>query len=99
MIRSRAIPVQTEGRLPEDVRRAKAQAKEWFKVLQNAEFNPEAPGAAKQLDRLTDGFFEFYDGKELEDGHAGVRGLNDDLPGRHRTFFLKCRVGRAHAGD
>ena len=99
MIRARAIPIQTEGHLPEDIRRAKAKAKEWFKVLQSAGFKPEAPGASNELERLTDGFFEFYDGKELDDGHAGVRGLNEDLHGRHRAYFLKCRVGKAHAGD
>src|SRR4051812_45876049 len=99
MIRARGIPVQTEGRLPEDIRRAKAEAKEWFKVLQDKEFNPEAPGAPSELKRLTDGFFEFYDGKELDDGRAGVRGVNEKLHGRHRSYFLKCRVGKAHEGD
>lgn len=99
MIRARGIPVQTEGHLPDDIRRAKAEAKEWFKVLRNADFNPEAPGAEKKLESLTDGFFEFYNGNELEDGHAGVRGADEELHGRHRAYFLKCRVGNAHPGD
>jgi hypothetical protein len=93
------IPTQRESALPADLRRAKAEAVTWFKVLREMRFNPEADGAADSLARLTKGFFKFYSGSELNDGHAGVRGDDSTLPGRRRSYFLECRVGQAHPDD
>ncbi len=78
--------------------RAKAEAVTRFKVLREMTFDPEADGAAEMLTKLSGGFFKFYKGFELDDGHAGVRGVDRTLRGRRRAYFLECRVGQAHPG-
>jgi hypothetical protein len=92
-------------RLPEDLRRAKAEAVRRFGHLKAAEFNPEADNAGDELQRVAgksdDGsgaFFQFHEGLELNNAHAGLRGDSGAL-GRKRAYFLECRVGGARMGD
>jgi guanyl-specific ribonuclease Sa len=98
MARVELMPRLSSKNLADDVRRAKAEATSRFRELRAARFNPEAEGAVAELRRLSGGFFKFYDGEELDDAHAGIRGV-DDLPGRKRAYYLECRVGEAHVGD
>jgi hypothetical protein len=92
------MPKLSSRNLAKDVRRAKAEATNRFRELRAARFNPEADDAIAELRRLSAGFFKFYDGEELDDAHAGVRGV-EELPGRKRAYYLECRVGEAHVGD
>lgn len=93
------IPTQTEAALPQDLRRAKAEAVTAFKALREMRFNPDGDGAAENLSRLSGGFFKFYKGLELDDGHAGMRGDDPANRGRRRSYFLECRVGSAQDKD
>jgi len=92
------MPLRSPLKVPDDLRRAKAEATNRFQQLRAARFNPEAADAEDRLRQLAAGFFNFFDGDELDDAHAGRRGA-DELPGRHRAYFLECRVGEAHVGD
>lgn len=98
MPRIDGMPSLSAKGLALDVRRAKADATSRFRELRAAKFNPEADDAKAELRRLSDGFFKFYNGGELDDAHAGVRGLAG-LKGRKRAYYLECRVGEAHVGD
>lgn len=98
MARVEPIPKLSAKNLATDVRRAKAEATNRFRELRVARFNPEAEDATAELRQLSAGFFKFFDGEELDDAHAGVRGVAE-LPGRKRAYYLECRVGEAHVGD
>jgi hypothetical protein len=95
---AKPLPTISPKALPDDLRRARTEARNRFKQLRLAKFDPEATGAKAELKRLSGEFFEFHRGDSLDHAHAGMRNL-DDSWGRRRAYFLECRVGEAHVGD